>query len=204
MKRVGIALGVVWAVGCLLLSLGSYSSNRPQEVLWGLAIGGLPWGIWWLLRGFENWHRIVVGFLGIVALVAVLICGMSVLREHNEEAERLASYTRVPVNQVELVEPRLAEPKGRAPRILARVRNRNDRHTVTALELAIRFHDCPVEHAPLKICEIVADPLESVEVRVPPLQSRDILHEITVPDTYVIRGHMQWSGHISRVRASPP
>ena len=203
-KRVGIAALAMWSCICVLAALSATGDNTLEKLAWGATIGALPWGCWWVLRGFEHWKRILGGFAALIVLLAIGIYGLILFRKHQDEAERLASYTRVPTAQVELVDARLSGATS-SPTIVSRVRNRNDKHTVTGLELSVRVYDCPVadERLPLDRCDMVAAPHESVYLLVPPLQSRDIEHRIRVPDSYTIRGHLRWNMDLDRVRAEP-
>jgi len=205
-KRVGIAVGATWSSICLLAAVSATGDNHVEKLAWGFIVGALPWGCWWVLRGFEHWRRILGGFAALIVLLALGVYGLIMYRQHQDEAERLASYARVPTEQVELVDERLSGATGQYPTIVARVRNRNNKHTVTGLELSVRVFDCPSkdEGLPLDRCDVVAAPHESVYLQVPPLQSRDISHRITVPDSYTIRGHLRWGLELDRVRAAPP
>ena len=201
MRRIGIALGVLWALGCLLASLGGYSSNRTHDVAWGLTFGALPWGVWWVLRGFDNWRRAVGGIVLVLVLIGLGVYGTIQALEHRNELKRRVSYDRIKIGEVEMVEARLSTAKSQYLPMTARVRNRNTQFTLEGLEVDVLVYDCPIEDAPPDLCDLVANPHEYVEITIPPLQSRDIAHTIRMPEQYTIRGYMQWNARLARIRA---
>lgn len=165
-------------------------------MIWLVALGVLA------LAVFSPGFRALLGVLFVLALLVGGAVFMYVRYEQNAHIQQEdAARRRVAPSEVSLDDATLGPQYGSSYRLLARARNSSSLYTVRSIVVAITLRDCPTQTVGEENCEIVGEKAETVYVRIPPGQARDLDESIYFSPSPMIHGRMSWSFSIGGVAA---
>jgi hypothetical protein len=141
-------------------------------------------------------RKVMVRLLGIGVVVTVLLYAYIDTERRTRERQELAARQRRP-HSVELSD--LQVEMKQFGKLTGRVKNHDQRSTLTRIELLVRIRDCEYGE-----CEIVGETREDIAVEIPPGQVRDIaattyFRDLGPPPRF----GRQWSCFIESVSRRP-
>jgi type II secretory pathway pseudopilin PulG len=166
-------------------------------MVWLIVLGILA------LAVFSRGFRAILGVLVVLAVFggAILLVFLRHQQTVHEQREG-AARRRISLSEVALEDARLWPPQyGSSYQLRARARNHSTSHAVRSIDVTITLRDCAGQTAADDTCDIVGQGKESVYVRIPPGQVRDIDRSIYFNPAPMFRGRMSWSFAIEGVAA---
>ena len=130
--------------------------------------------------------RLMLGFL----VVAVLIIATLLIFDKFEDQR---SASRIPADQIELIDFKLAAGHRTVYELNGRVQNHSPDYGLFRLVLRVLALDCPQLEAARESCTVIGDKVENMGVDVPAGQARDVTASIRFDATTLKpRGVLRW------------
>ena len=131
-------------------------------------------------------------------LLAVALAIAAWLYVQHRDAEHLA-LTRIPISELPFENVTLYPYVG-SYKIAGRIKNNSAKFTVRQIDLAVTVKDCPGGSAEQQ-CITVGESNEILNLNIPPGEARDFEEAVRFYGSPKIKGRMEWSYAVSRIRA---
>jgi hypothetical protein len=136
-------------------------------------------------RLFLLWSAVAVGI------------GAWIWHASTQQRKVRAPPPHVPISDVVLEHATLGG-SGRVRELHGRLHNRNRSHSLLAVDVLVTLRDCAT--GPVPTCVVIGERRESLPVRVPPGQARDVTELVDFANA-TVRGEMSWTYAIVGVLA---
>ena len=135
------------------------------------------------------------------AILGVLVIGAAAIVLTTTDLATI-TRSRLPVDDIVIENPVMAESYGGSYRFSARINNTNDSIELRESVVSITMLDCPAgsDDVSEDDCKVIGQEEERVNLRVPPAQTRDISKTISFGGAQPL-GSVRWKFRITETRS---